>query len=334
MLARTGLALAFLFSSVYLPAQLSTNPRAHQADQVRVMVNVHTANGQPAENARIELRGQDSATSTITGYTNAAGIADISQIPGGYYTVTVTYKLSQTETHENLAFGERTLSYTLPGDRTGSDIGSATSVSVAAYKVPDKAKKEYGKSQSALNKGNQDEALSHLDKAIDIYPQYADALTLRAIIRMDKQDTAGALADLNAAIQADPACSLAYFAIGSVYNATNRFPDAQLALQSGLRLDPRSWQGYFELGKALVGKGEYQAAVDQLNKAQDFSSNKYAPIHLVKAHAMLALKQYPGAMNELQAFITQAPNDQRAASARETLDRVNAFVEKGSVASK
>jgi hypothetical protein len=49
---------------------------------------------------------------------------------------------------------------------------------------------------------------------------------------------------------------------------------------------------------------------------------------------MLALKQYPGAMKELQAFITEAPNDQRSTSAKETLDRVNAFVEKGSVASK
>ncbi len=307
---------------------------SHQAEQVHVIVNVHMANGQPAENARVDLRAQGTTNGTVTGYTNAAGIADISEIPGGYYTVVVTYKLAQSETHENLAFGERTLSYTLAGDRTGSDIGTATSVSVAAYKVPDKAKKEYSKAQGSLAKGNQDEALNHLDKAIEIYSQYADALTLRAIVRMDKQDTTGALSDLNAAVQADPACSLAYFAMGSVYNATNRFPEAQLALQSGLRLDPKSWQGYFELGKALVGKGDYQAAIEQLNKAQDFAANKYAPIHLVKAHAMLALKQYPGAMNELQAFITQAPTDSRVASAREALDRVNAFVEKGSVASK
>jgi tetratricopeptide (TPR) repeat protein len=222
----------------------------------------------------------------------------------------------------------------MPADKTGSDIGSATSVSVAAYKVPDKAKKEYSKAQGALSKSNLDEALAHLNKAIETYAQYADALTLRAIVRMDKQDAPGALADLNTAIQADPGCSLAYFALGSVYNATNRFADAELALHSGLRLDPTSWQGYFELGKALVGKGDYQAGIDQLAKAQDFSSNKYAPIHLVKAHAMLALKQYPEAMAELQAFITQAPNDSRSAAARETLDKVNAFMGKGSMASK
>lgn len=336
MFVRSGLALAVFLSGLCLAAQISPASRsfAHQSEQVHVIVNVRTATGQPADDARVELRRQDLGTATITGYTNAAGIADMTEVPGGDYVVVVTYKLSQAESHENLGFGEHNLAYTLSSDKTGADIGNATSVSVAAYRVPDKAKKEYGKAQNALAKDNPDEALSHLNKAVELYAQYADALTLRAIVRMDKQDTSGALADLNAAIQSDPACSLAYFALGSVYNATDRFADAQLALQSGLRLDPKSWQGYFELGKALVGKGEYQAGIDQLSKAQDFSSNKYAPIHLVKAHAMLALKQYPGAMAELQAFITQAPNDSRAANARETLDRVNAFVEKGTMASK
>jgi tetratricopeptide (TPR) repeat protein len=336
MLARYGLTFTLLLSSVYLSAQLNPASRSlgHQAEEVHVVVNVHTATGQPADNARVELRQSDMGSAAITGYTNTAGVADITGVPAGNYVVVVNYKLVQAETHENLAFGERELSLTLPTDTTGADRGSSTSVSVADYKVPDKARKEYGKAQAALAKGKQDETLSHLNKALETYPHYADALTLRAIIRMDKQDSTAALSDLNAAIQADPSCSLAYFAMGSVYNAMERFPDAELALQRGLTLDPKSWQGYFELGKALVGKGDYQAGIAQLEKSQEFSGGKYPPIHLVKAHAMLALKQYPGAMKELQAFITEAPNDQRSTSAKETLDRVNAFVEKGSVASK
>ena len=336
MLARYVLTFTLLLSSVYLSAQFSPASRSlgHQSSEVHVVVNVHTATGQPADNARVELRQQDLGAASITGYTNAAGVADMTNVPAGDYVIVVSYKLAQAQSRENLAFGARDLSFTLPTDTTGADRGSSTSVSVADYKVPDKARKEYGKAESALAKGNQDETLSHLNKALEIYQHYADALTLRAIVRMDKQDTTGALSDLNAAIQADPSCSLSYFAMGSVYNTMQKFSDAELALQRGLTLDPKSWQGYFELGKALVGKGDYQAGIAQLEKSQEFSAGKYPPIHLVKAHAMLALKQYPGAMKELQAFITEAPNDQRSANAKETLDRVNAFVEKGTIASK
>jgi regulator of sirC expression with transglutaminase-like and TPR domain len=41
---------------------------------------------------------------------------------------------------------------------------------------------------------------------------------------------------------------------------------------------------------------------------------------------MLAVKNYPDAMNELQAFIDQAPKAPQADSARETLEQVKAFV--------
>ena len=335
MLVRAGVVTVVL-SSVCAFAQFSPNPHnnARSAQEVHLYVNVHTATGEPAANAHVELRAQDLGLASMSAYTNGNGVAELTGVPGGMYNVVVSYKLSQAQDRENLGFGEHTLSFTLPADTTGANVGNANSVSVADYKVPDKARKEYRKAEDSFGKGNQDEVLSHLNKALEIYPQYADALTLRAIVRMDRKESDGALADLASAIQADPSCSLAYFAMGSVYNSMNKFVDAEAALQRGLTLNPKSWQGYFELGKAFVGKGDYQAGIEQLQKAEEFSAGKYPPIHLVKAHAMLAVKHYPGAMKELQAFITEAPNDSRSASAKETLDKVNAYVAQGTIAQK
>ena len=142
----------------------------------------------------------------------------------------------------------------LPADTSGSDRGSLTSVSVASYKVPDKALKEYKKAEAALNSDKADDAMSHLEKALQIYPGYADALTLRGIIRMDRQDQNGALADLDAAIKSDSSCSLAYFAIGAAFNSLQRFDEAIHSLGRGLTLDPKSWQGYFD-GKGTGREG-------------------------------------------------------------------------------
>ena len=337
MLTRAGLAITLLFSSISLQAQMSANPLSltRSANQLNLTVTVHTAQGEPANNARVELHDVSNGAGTIRGYTNGAGMVEIPNVPGGSYEVVVTYKLLESQQRANLSFGEHTLNVRMPaGDTTGSDIGSASSVSVAAYKVPDKARKEFKKAQVSLGDHKNDEALSHLNKALEIYSDYADALTLRGIIRMDKQDHEGALADLDAAIKADSSCSMAYFAMGAAFNAMERYDDAARTLQRGLTLDPKSWQGYFELGKALVGKGSYKDGIEQLNKAQSFAAAQYPPIHLVKAHAMLAIKQYPGAMKELQDFLTEAPADARSANARETLDRVSAFVERGNMAQK
>lgn len=336
MLTRAGLAITLLFSSICLQAQMGTTPHSlmNSNSQVNLSVTVQTAQGDPASNARVELRSMGLGGASVTAYTNSAGIAQLANVPGGSYEMAVTYKLTEVQQRTNLSFGEQSVNVRLPLDTTGQGIGSATSVSVAAYQVPDKARKEYKKAQDALGKNNQDEAVAHLNKALDIYSSYADALTLRGIIRMGRQDKDGALADLDAAIKADSSDSMAYFAMGAALNAVERFDDAARTLQRGLTLDPKSWQGYFEMGKALVGKGDYKAAIEQLDKAQSFATTKYPPLHLVKAHAMLATKQYPAAMKELQDFLAEAPNDARSANAKETLDKVSAFVAKGSLASK
>jgi predicted Zn-dependent protease len=336
MLTRAGLAITLLFSSIALQAQMpaSNHSLMNSNSQVNLSVTVQMADGQPAANARVELRSMGFAGASATGYTNSAGIALLPNVPGGSYEMVVTHKLTEVQQRTTLSFGEQSVNVRLPMDATGQGIGSAASVSVAAYKVPDKARKEFKKAQETLAKGNQDDCLSHLNKALEMYSAYSEALSLRGIIRMDRNDREGALADLDAAIKADSSNPLAYFAMGAALNAVERYDDAARTLQRGLTLEPNSWQGYFEMGKALVGKGDYKAAIEQLDKAQSFATSKYPPIHLVKAHAMLATKQYPGAMKELQDFLAEAPNDSRSANAKETLDRVSAFVAQGTVASK
>jgi regulator of sirC expression with transglutaminase-like and TPR domain len=79
------------------------------------------------------------------------------------------------------------------------------------------------------------------------------------------------------------------------------------------------------MAKSYVGKADYEHALQQLTKAQALTPTEYAPIHLVRAHVMLALKNYSNAMDELQAFLTLAPKDPSSNAARETLEKVKAF---------
>src|SRR5438270_5500553 len=141
MLTRAGLAITILLSSTMLQAQSYDSHRgiANNTSQIDLSVTVHTSTGEPAPNARIELRDMGLGAASFTGYTNSAGVAQIAHVPDGTYNLVVTYKLAEVQQRANLAFGEHSLNINLPPDTTGSDRGSPTSVSVAAYKVPDKA---------------------------------------------------------------------------------------------------------------------------------------------------------------------------------------------------
>src|SRR2546421_10080036 len=155
MMTRAGLAITILLFGICLQAQMPTNLRSaatNASSQVNVTVTVRTGKGEPAANARVELRDLSMGISSYTGYTNNAGVAEIPNVPGGSYEIVTTYKLGEAQQRANLSFGDRSLNVTLPaGDNRGADIGSASSVSVAAYKVPDKARKEYKKAHEALD---------------------------------------------------------------------------------------------------------------------------------------------------------------------------------------
>jgi tetratricopeptide (TPR) repeat protein len=107
---------------------------------------------------------------------------------------------------------------------------------------------------------------------------------------------------------------------------SRRFDDALNVLDRGVALSPQSWQAYFEMAKAQIGKADYAAAVRSLDRSERLANGQYPLIHFVKAHALLGLKQYSDAMNELQAFIDQAPKDPKADNARQTLEQVKAYV--------
>jgi tetratricopeptide (TPR) repeat protein len=127
-------------------------------------------------------------------------------------------------------------------------------------------------------------------------------------------------------VKADPGYALAYFALGAAFNSSEKFDEALRVLDRGIALAPQSWQAYFEMGKAHIGKRDFEAAIKALDKSESIANGKYPLIHLLKAHSMLALKNYNDAMTELQAYVDQAPQSPEAESARQTLEQVKAFV--------
>jgi tetratricopeptide (TPR) repeat protein len=290
-------------------------------------VTVRDSKGLPVADARVEVRAVMSTMGSVPGgYTDKAGVFEIANVSEGQYEVVVQKNLNQATERAEVGSGMGLVAVRLDDHQKTSEAGDATSVSLAQFQVPKKAREAFKKAQAAVDERKIDVAEKHIAKALELYPDYAEALTLRGILNLEEKNTEAAIDDLDHAVKTDPGYAMAYLALGAAFNMAGRYDEALRSLDRGIALKPQSWQAYFEIGKARIGKAEYAAAIRSLDKAQSLANGKYPLVHLAKAHAMLALKNYPDAMNELQAFIDQAPKAPQADSARETLQQVRTFV--------
>jgi tetratricopeptide (TPR) repeat protein len=261
--------------------------------------------------------------SVITGVN---GAFEFDSVPVGDYEVVANKGI--TEARERLhcvqGFNNVTLRMNSPSQQQQQSDGDT--VSVAALRVPDKARDLFHKAQAAFQKEKLDEAWKFTEKALAVAPTYSEALTMRGILQIAKGDAAGGAQDLQAAIKSDSNYPLAYFAMGALQNIEGHFTDAQQTLEQGLRVQPTSWQGYFELSKSMLGQSNYRNALKDIVKAESMGVH-YPPIYLVKAHALMGLKFYGEAATEFEHFLALDPGGPHSADARKSLEAAKSFAE-------
>jgi tetratricopeptide (TPR) repeat protein len=184
-------------------------------------------------------------------------------------------------------------------------------VSMVELQVPNKAKEELQKANEALVKGELNKADQHATEALEIAPRYARAMTLRAILMIAKQDFSTALRFANSAAAIDPMLPITQFVRASVYNSLGNPDQAQVAAEQGLRLDA-SWQGHFELARALMEKKDFKQALMEINRAAIKAPAQIADLFLMRASVLLHLKDVNGARENLNEFSKLRPGDARA----------------------
>jgi lipopolysaccharide biosynthesis regulator YciM len=280
------------------------------------------SDGAPVGDVRVEIRNQQTGATVASGYTNSGGAFEFDNLPSASYDLVATHGLS--ESHQQVLLTDMSSNVKIRVDTANSAAAQAdghATVSVAEYKVPQKARDAFHKAQAALVKNNREEVEKQLAKSLQICPDYAPALTLRGVLALDHAKTQPAIEDFDHAIHADPNFSMAYTGMAAALNTLQKFDEALRSADRAITLAPTAWQPHFEMAKAYIGKSDYQNALQQITKAQQFCAVNYAPIHLVRADVMLVLKDYNDAVTELQAFLTMAPNDANSPAAREALER-------------
>jgi len=200
-------------------------------------------------------------------------------------------------------------------------------ISTNALRAPAKAQASLKRAREELMRGRDAEAGKDLERALQIYPNYALALQLRGVMKMRSDHIEEACADFQQAIQSDPNLGAAYVALGAAYNRLGHFSDATLVLNRAAAILPRAWFAHYESALAYLGTGKIEAAWHAISRALDnLPDEPYnrSAIFYIEARVLLELKIYPEARAALEQSINEDPKGEFAKLALQLLDRLNA----------
>lgn len=187
--------------------------------------------------------------------------------------------------------------------------------------VPVIARREFELGRDALAaEGRADEGIAHLEKAINIYPNFLEAHILlgRAYIDTHQLDKAESAA--RRALEINRKSAEAHFVLGEVYRQQNKYAQAEKELLAGLKIED-SWQGHIALGHLYWEQGDVAQAGTRVGKALRLKPD-LAEGHLLAGNILLKAHQAANALVEFQEYLRLEPKGKFAAQAQEMVDKI------------
>lgn len=145
-------------------------------------------------------------------------------------------------------------------------VSDSVSLFALQHQVPKKAMDEYNKAKKAAQKKDADHAVAHLRKAVEIDPQFLDALNT----------------------------------LGAWYMNRGDLPDAISSFQRMVDTDPDSYPGYSNLAVGLIMQHDYTAAERCARRAADLDRGNSRARYLVAVSLMMQHKYTDEAVEYLE----------------------------------
>lgn len=168
------------------------------------------------------------------------------------------------------------------------------------HKVPSKAYKEARAADKSLQKKDTDAYLAHLEKAVEIDPDYLLARRNLGIMYLRTGQLQKSIDEFQEVTKRDSRSLTAYAGISSAYLQLEKFKDAEEAARRALSVDPGSDVSHYFLGVSLELQGKDDTeALEHLERVQ----TRFPRAHLVAAEILQRMGKKKEAKSQLQAYL-------------------------------
>lgn len=170
--------------------------------------------------------------------------------------------------------------------------------------TPDQKAEAYAL-RSGVQKDEKDQ-LEDLNKAVELQPEKADYLRLRAQHLYEKEKYEEALADVEKALKLEPDHAATNELRGMVLLGMNKYDEALKSFDKASELAPEASMPYQQRGDLYRQKGDLQKSLEQLGKALELQPDNIATL-LVRASVYYELKQPEKALEDIDTAIKLQP---------------------------
>ena len=182
----------------------------------------------------------------------------------------------------------------------------AETISVRDLLVPAGAIKEFQRSEQAFHSGDFHSAVGHLQKAIQIEPNFVQAHNNLGASYVELKQYESAVTEFQKAIDLDSKVHAPYRNLGLGLFLLRRYPQAELAERQALQLNPQSGLARYTLGRILAAEGGNAPEAEKL--LRQFTST-YPEARLPLVRALLDEGALDQAALELRAYLNSADAD-------------------------
>jgi len=182
---------------------------------------------------------------------------------------------------------------------------AGNSVPVSQLRIPSKAVKEFERSQKAFHSGDVPTSVEHLQKALEIYPDFIQAHNALGLRFIQLGEYQKALAEHQAALSLDPRRVETHQDLSFALLALNRSKEAEAEARQALDIDSRLVGSRYLLGRALIAQGRITSeGMEMLRQSED----AFADASLVLAQIHFQLGHTDQVIMELRHYL-RAPSD-------------------------
>jgi Flp pilus assembly protein TadD len=253
-------------------------------------------------------------TPVSTGQTNVDGTVSFQVSSGVTYKARVSGQIIETTTVEfHILGGDQThtenINVKTISPAAAQPQGGTPTISLADMNVPAKAKDEFQKGIEAFEKGDMAKAQQRFEKAISIYPQYAQAYVNLGIVAAKTGDRTKARSLLSKSIEIDDKFVPGYVALARLDLQEKNYVQAESSLRKVMLLNPSIADVVALLASAEYGNKEYDQALADAQRVETLPHHEqFANMHLLAAQILEMQSRPQDALAEYRLFLKEDPS--------------------------
>ena len=197
---------------------------------------------------------------------------------------------------------------------------TSTEVSAVTLAIPKDATREYRKALDSLGKQDREAAIRHLEEAVKLAPQFADAWNRLGTISYKAQEYSKAERYFREAMEQDPTSYAPLVNLGAALLSQDKLHDALTVNLEAVDRQPDDPLAHAQLGGTYFALGKLDQAEHHLRTAKMRDEKHFSNPQLMLARIYVLRENYSAVIAELEEFLRLHPDYPESGKLQEVIE--------------